>query len=256
MRQTLAGAGPGEGGAPAFGAPLSAFAQGPWTARRGLILTALPLAALLAFAGASVPDMPICAMLAVFTFVVAVANAHLDGFHPADRFGAANTVTLVRATGAAFLGGLALTGGPPIGAAYWVAAFSALLLALDGIDGWLARRARLASRFGARFDMEIDALTALALCALVWQMEKVGPWVLAIGLMRYAFVAVGAIWPRFAGPLPPSIARKAVCVLQLATLSLLLLPGLTPPLSGVLAGFALAALLWSFGRDLRWLRAR
>ena len=36
----------------------------------------------------------------------------------------------------------------------------------------------------------------------------------ALGLMRYAFVAAGWRWPALARPLPPSLRRKAVCVLQ------------------------------------------
>ena len=32
-------------------------------------------------------------------------------------------------------------------------------LSLDGVDGWLARREGLVSAFGARFDMEVDALS-------------------------------------------------------------------------------------------------
>ena len=234
--------------------PLPALAS--WTARRGLVLAAAALAVALVLAGARIPELPLCVTLSAFGLVVAVAHAGLDGYHSAERFGAANGVTLFRAAGAALIGGLALAGGPPEGAAYWLAAFSALLLSLDGIDGWLARRARLASRFGARFDMETDALTVLALSALVWQMDKVGPWVLAIGLMRYVFVAAAALFPRLAIPLPNSIARKAVCVLQLGTLTLLILPPVAPPVSGALAGVALLALSMSFARDLRWLLTR
>ena len=63
---------------------------------------------------------------------------------------------------------------------------------LDGVDGWLARRHRIASAFGARFDMEIDALLILALSVLAWRHEKAGAWVVASGLLRYAFVAAGA----------------------------------------------------------------
>ena len=133
-RLTPPGYGPGAARAEP---PLLTFAPG--TARRGLALAALTLAAALALAGARIPDLPLCATLASFGVVVACANAGLDGFHPAHRFGAANSVTLVRAAGAALIGGLALAGGPPAGGAYWLAAFSALLLALDGIDGWLAR---------------------------------------------------------------------------------------------------------------------
>ena len=46
---------------------------------------------------------------------------------------------------------------------------------LDGVDGWLARAIALASDFGARFDMETDALFILVLAVLAWQFGKAGP---------------------------------------------------------------------------------
>ena len=76
---------------------------------------------------------------------------------------------------------------------------------------------------------------------------------LALGLMRYAFVVAGWIWPRLARPLPPSLRRKAVCVLQLVVLAALISPPLVPPVSAGLAAAALAALAWSFAVDLAWL---
>ncbi|TPE47582.1 CDP-alcohol phosphatidyltransferase [Amaricoccus solimangrovi] len=200
---------------------------------------------------------PACLALAIFAVVVAVARGGLDGFHPPDRFGAANAVTLARAGGAALIAAAGIAGAAPAGAAAWgVALASAALLALDGIDGWLARRAGLASPFGARFDMEVDALTGLALALLVWQMGKAGPWVLGLGLMRYAFLGLGRLRPAFAAPLPPSRRRKAVCVVQLAALTLLVAPPVVPPLSQAIAAGALALLGWSFARDLLWLARR
>jgi phosphatidylglycerophosphate synthase len=127
------------------------------------------------------------------------------------------------------------------------------LLALDGIDGWLARRQRLETAFGARFDMEVDALFILVLAALAVGLGKAGAWVLALGMMRYGFVAASLAWPWLAAPLPPSLRRKAVCVLQIAVLAALLAPPVAPPVSGALAAAAFAALAWSFAVDVRWL---
>ena len=73
----------------------------------------------------------------------------------------------------------------------------------DAADGALARRQGLASAFGARFDMETDAAFTLVLSALVWQAGQAGAWVLASGLMRYAFVGAAIALPWLAGPLPP-----------------------------------------------------
>jgi phosphatidylglycerophosphate synthase len=147
----------------------------------------------------------------------------------------------------------AMLGGPSA----WVAVTGAAsLLALDGVDGWAARRQRLASAFGARFDMEVDALMILALAAIAAGLGKAGGWVLALGLIRYGFVLAGWLVPRLARPLPPSRRRRAVCALQVATLGLLLAPPLQPPWSGRLAVVAFAALLWSFAVDVRWLLRR
>ena len=86
--------------------------------------------------------------------------------------------------------------------------------ALDGVDGWLARRSGMSSAFGARFDMEVDALLILALSVLAWHHGKAGAWVLLSGLLRYVFLAAGWTWPRMQRPLPASRRRQAVCVIQ------------------------------------------
>ena len=75
-----------------------------------------------------------------------------------------------------------------------------LLLALDGLDGRAARGQGLASAFGARFDMEVDALVILALAAIAAGLGKAGPWVLALGLVRYGFVVAGWLAPMARAP--------------------------------------------------------
>ena len=123
---------------------------------------------------------------------------------------------------------------------------SLLATALDGVDGWLARRQRIASDFGARFDMEIDALLILVLAILVSQFEKAGAWVIVSGLLRYIFVAAGWYWPWLRAPLPPSRRRQAICVVQILALTLAILPAVEPPLSTMFAAVALASLAYSF----------
>lgn len=229
-----------------------------WTARRGLLAAALPAAALIVAADFAALDASSAVALSIFAVVVAVSHARLARFHPPDRFGAANAVTLLRAAGAASICSVALAGRTdPTGSLAWsLAAGAVLLLALDGVDGWLARRAGLDSPFGARFDMEIDALTGLALALLAWQLGKAGPWVLGLGLMRYAFLLLVWIVPAYAASLPPSLRRKAVCVVQLGVLALLIAPPVLPPVSSGLAAAALCLLAWSFACDLRWLARR
>jgi phosphatidylglycerophosphate synthase len=222
-----------------------------WAAEFGLAGAGVTAVALAAPVGAPAAALAV----GVFGLVAGVALGRITETHPHDRFGAANRVTLARAGGAALFCGLALE--PAIladPAVAWIATGAALaLLLLDGLDGYLARRSSLASAFGARFDMETDALLILALAALAWGTGKTGVWVLGLGLMRYAFVLAGLLRPRLARPLPPSWRRKAVCVFQIAVLTALLAPVVTQPIAAPLAALAVAILAWSFAIDLRWL---
>lgn len=179
--------------------------------------------------------------------------------YPHDRLGLCNLVTLVRAAMVAVLAALLVR---PDGVAgdvtlAWAVVGLALAgLALDGADGWLARRSGLASAFGARFDMEVDAALAAVLCLLAIASGKAGLWLIPLGTLRYVWVAAGAVLPWLNGPLPDRFSRKAVCVVQIAALVALLAPVVVPPLSVLIAAGATAALLWSFTVDALWLRRR
>jgi phosphatidylglycerophosphate synthase len=187
---------------------------------------------------------------AVLAVAVAIAAAwHLKG----RGFGLANQITLLR-TGLICLIGGALLGGARV--SWSLASVIALALSLDAVDGWLARRLGLVSRFGARFDLEIDALMMLVLSVLVWQTGRADIWVLTIGGMRYGFVGLGMIWPAARRPLPPSLRRKAVCAALGVLLLVCLLPPIPPWLAGGAAALALLSQSASFAIDLAWLRWR
>jgi len=126
------------------------------------------------------------------------------------------------------------------------------VMLLDGLDGRIARRTGTESRFGARFDMELDAALLLALSVLVWRDGRVGMWVLLIGLMRYAFVAASWIWPALAADLPPSFRRKLVCVVQGVALLVALGPIISDAQAVAAAAIGLIALTYSFAVDVRW----
>ena len=181
-----------------------------------------------------------------------IAGLALRRSFPHETLGACNVVTLARMTIVAGLVAPLVFGA----ASGWaLVAVASLALALDGLDGWLARRDRRASDFGARFDMEVDAAFALVLS--LHALGTAGPLVLVLGLARYAFVAASLFLPWLARPLPERFGRKAVCVLQLAALILLQVPGIPPPVAFALVAVASAALGWSFGRDILHLwRAR
>ena len=134
-----------------------------------------------------------------------------------------------------------------------VASVAIAVTMMDGVDGWLARRSGMSSAFGARFDMEVDALLIMALSVLAWTCGKAGVWVVASGLLRYLFVAAGWVWPWMERPLRPSRRRQTVCVIQIVALIAVVEPVVTPPASTVVAAVALLVLAASFVVDTWWL---
>ncbi len=100
-------------------------------------------------------------------------------------FGSANGVTAIRLAGVLALPLLCTT----IDLRF-VTGIGLVLLVTDGLDGWLARRYNQASEFGAYFDKETDAFFLLVLCILAVLNQRLWPWVLISGLLRYLFVVV------------------------------------------------------------------
>ncbi|MFF6994739.1 CDP-alcohol phosphatidyltransferase family protein [Streptomyces sp. NPDC008313] len=180
----------------------------------------------------------------------AVLNRALRRSRPRS-FGPANRVTLGRATlvgGVTALVADSFRSSPPV---TLLVGLTAVALILDGVDGKVARRTGTCSALGARFDMEVDAFLILVLSVYVAASQ--GVWVLAIGAMRYVFVAAARFLPWLNAPLPPSTARKTVAALQGIVL-LVAGAGILPhPVTTALVALALATLTWSFGRDIAWL---
>ena len=186
---------------------------------------------------------------AVFATMMAIAFGLVGDHHPYPRFGPANHVTMFRAMLVALI--VSLIGEPEVPRVAATATAVAVLIAvLDGVDGWLARRSRMASAFGARFDVETDALFVMTMSILVWQHGKAGVWVL-LGGMRYLFVLAGWCLPWMARPLRPTVRAKTVSVFHMVGVSVALAPIIPTPLSAVAVGITLIALSWSFAVDVR-----
>jgi phosphatidylglycerophosphate synthase len=221
-------------------------------AAQSAVMIGVALLAWTAVTELGLPDRHVFAAAAIFAGVMLVADARLRPYHPFSEYGPANRVTTVRMGLVAFVTSFVIES-PAAERAIWIAAAASAAAALDGLDGWLARRGGMASAFGARFDMEVDALLIQALAVLTWQYGKAGPWVILSGLMRYAFVVAGCIWPWMARPLPPSQRAKAVCVLQIGALIVAVVPAVPPAWSEPILAAALLALTWSFLIDTLWL---
>jgi phosphatidylglycerophosphate synthase len=167
------------------------------------------------------------------------------------RFGPANAVTATRSALVAVVTAMVVASFDGVFATPLFVSIAAVALALDAVDGAVARRTGSESALGARFDMEVDAFLLLVLC--VYDVRFVGWWVLAIGLMRYAFVAVGWVLPWMRAPLLPRYWRKVVtaaCGIALTIVAAQIVP---PPLNVAIVVIALLLLVESFGRDAVWL---
>ncbi len=172
-------------------------------------------------------------------------------------FGLANTVTTIRAGATVLLAAFVPVADQIGSGIFWVLSIIAIVaLLMDGLDGYLARSRNESTAFGARFDMEVDALLALVMSLLLWRSQQFGIWILGLGVLRYLFVAAGLYFPALQQPLFPSMRRKTVCVIQVATLAALLTPLINGTLATLLGVSALLCLIASFARDTQWLMRR
>lgn len=191
--------------------------------------------------------------VAGLTCAVIVNAALANGLsrHRCEGLGAADWVTLARASLAIGVGALVADSFAHRVPVTLLVAISALALVLDYVDGWIARRTRTIATLGARFDGEVDAFLILILS--VYVARSAGAWVLAIGAARYAFLAAGWLLPWMRAALPPRYWRKVVTATQGIVLTIAATGVLPRYLTQATVLVALALLGESFGRDMLWL---
>jgi phosphatidylglycerophosphate synthase len=161
-----------------------------------------------------------------------------------------NQITLTRATLAGAAAALVADGMLHSSHATSLVAIATVALVLDAIDGIVARRTNGVTELGARFDMEVDAFLIFVLSVFV--SRTTGPWVLAIGAARYAYVLAGWVLPRLRAAVPPRYWRKVVAAIQGIVLTTAASAVLPVVMTDVVVALALALLAESFGRDIWW----
>ena len=183
--------------------------------------------------------------------LVVLVAPHLSE-HPLTTLGPANHLTLLRAV---CVGMMAAFVGDPAAesASVLLVALALVAFGLDWLDGRVARAAGVASPFGARLDMELDAIMVLVMSMLLWSMGRAGPWVLLAGLARYLFIASGWVWPFMAAELPPTSRRAVACGLGVTGLLAALAPWPWLWLAPTLAAVGTGILAGSFAIDIVWL---
>src|SRR5215469_13093709 len=214
----------------------------------GLLATAALLAVVSITAGLGIAGwLAGLATGSAATALIVLARMRSDQptIHPADW------VTLTRALLCAGIAGLvAASFGRPVSITALVT-LSSVALALDAVDGQVARRTDTATSLGGRLDGEVDAFLILLLSIVVSQ--AYGSWVLVIGAARYALLLAGWLIPWLAAPLPPRYWRKVVAAVQGIVLTVAA-SGVLVRLAGMIAvAAALLLLAESFGRDVIWL---
>ncbi|MGB6452985.1 MAG: CDP-alcohol phosphatidyltransferase family protein [Streptosporangiaceae bacterium] len=181
------------------------------------------------------------------TALIATARSRSDqpAILPADW------VTLTRAVLCAGVAGLVADSfGRPVSITAMVT-LAAVALALDAVDGQVARRTGTATPLGGRLDGEVDAFLILLLSIAV--SRDYGSWVLIIGAARYALLVAGWLIPWLAAPLPPRYWRKVVAAVQGIVLTIAV-SGVLDLFTGLIAvAAALLLLAESFGHDVIWL---
>ncbi|MGZ4179035.1 MAG: CDP-alcohol phosphatidyltransferase family protein [Solirubrobacteraceae bacterium] len=189
-----------------------------------------------------------CAALTNSALALGLSRYRSDGLAPADW------VTLARATLAVGIAALIADSFERTVPVALLISLAAVALALDAVDGWVARRTRTEGLLGARFDAEADAFLILILS--VYVARSAGVWVLAIGAARYVFLAAGWWLPWMNAQLPPRHWRKVVCATQGIVLTVAAGQVLPRAASQAALVGALVLLAESFGRDVLWLRSR
>ena len=219
--------------------------------RRGLAAYVVALGVLLALLGVGAGATVVGLTCGVVLAVAAARRADVD---EVAHLGPADHVTLARATlacGAAALVAASFAGADVVGA---LVPLTVVALALDFVDGRVARRTGTASAYGGRLDGEADAFLILVLS--VYVAGSVGAWVLAMGLVRYAYAVATWCVPWMRRELPPRYWRKVVAAFTGIALAVAA-SGAAPPVV-TYAGLVVAWLLLaeSFGWDVVWLWRR
>ena len=213
-------------------------------------LTVLPgvaalLALLAATVGLGVRALVAGAVLTLLLWVLVERGLRREGL---DRLGPANGVTLVRAGLVVVITVLVMQSWSTDVPRSLIVALSSVALALDFVDGRLARARGAVTELGAAFDMETDAFLILVLSA--YAVPLAGAWVILIGLARYLLLLATAVWPWLGAPVPSRPWAKVVAAVQGVVLVVAAAELLPTAWTQVLLATALVLLLESFGRQV------
>lgn len=100
----------------------------------------------------------------------------------------------------------------------WFVMIVVLVMILDGVDGYLARRLGQSTVVGEIFDMEVDTFLAIGLSLRICIDHPVSWWVMTAAILRYCFVILYRYlgWQEKVRPAMPE--AKVIAVVYFCTL--------------------------------------
>lgn len=128
-----------------------------------------------------------------------------------------------------------------------LAILAIIILLLDGVDGYLARKFNSVSDFGAYLDMETDAFYVCSMVSVLCAQQKAGLWLMGIAGLRYAYFLLLL----FFKPKNQKESRDYYAqVIAVVLMAALILPFLAPIIIYqpvlIISSFLV---LWSFGKS-------
>jgi CDP-diacylglycerol--glycerol-3-phosphate 3-phosphatidyltransferase len=218
-----------------------------------LLVVALPVFEAVADATArgSVALMVVLWAGTVGYLLYSLATPRVAGTVTSRWLGVANYLTIVRAGLFCIVGGFVLV--PPSGRLAWVPAICyGAGAALDQMDGHIARSVGRETALGRRLDLAIDTFgfVVAPVVAVAWGQLPV--WYLSLSAARYVYRGFKHFRRLRGRPLydrPNGDLGRHLAGAQMAFLTVVLTPVVSPSLAAAVAPFALAPTLGVFLRD-------
>ena len=124
---------------------------------------------------------------------------------------------------------------------------------MDGLDGFIARKYNLVSKFGEFIDQESDNFLMLVISISLYLNKDIGPYVFLIPLYRYTFLVSMKKYDWLQRTLPRSQFRKIACVLTIALMILSQDVYFNNENTVFLVILSLFIITFSFSKDIIWL---
>lgn len=138
----------------------------------------------------------------------------------------------------------------------YITFFSFLVLIMDWLDGYFARKFKQITDFGFLFDQEVDNIFLFILVLSITLNNSRLYYLWIIPLLRYIFLLMKCIFVWMRSELYDSIRRKSICAVTTFLLIVCNLEFLSFFLIELLSIISISIIVFSFTKDILWLYRR